>query len=296
MVTTLANQFLELKVDSLGAQMTGIRSCYGNEFLWEGDPKYWGEQAPNLFPYIGRLTENSYFLDGRKYAMKIHGFAKSSEFEQKPDPAALVYHLESSEETRKQYPFDFEFHVSYCLKDWTIEVVYEVINRSSRVMPFGLGGHPGFRVPLAKGTEFSDYYLEFQEPCHPDRVLYSPECYPVGRDEPFPLKEGKLLELRHELFDNDAIVLKHMADKVTLKSDKTPRSVSVSYPQMHFLGLWHTTKSDAPFLCIEPWTSLSSRHGMVENLACQSDLIRLWPGQSYVNRWSIEIHDEEEER
>ena len=65
-----------------------------------------------------------------------------------------------------------------------MEVTYEVVNRSSGIMPFGLGAHPGFRVPLAEGTEFTDYYLEFAQTCHPDRVIYSTECYPVGRDEP----------------------------------------------------------------------------------------------------------------
>lgn len=293
-VSTLSNEFLELKVDSAGAQMTGIRSCFGNDFLWEGNPEYWKEQAPNLFPYVGRLTEGAYFLNGKKYFMNIHGFAKASEFEVKKEGETLVFHLSDNEKTRERYPFAFDFYVKYRLNGWDIEVTYEVLNRGSGVMPFGLGGHPGFRVPLAEGTEFTDYYLEFGQVCHPDRVMYSPECYPIGRDEPYPLKEGKILELRHDLFDNDAIVLKHMADKVTLKSDKTPRSVSVHYPRMHFLGLWHTVKTEAPFLCIEPWVSLSSRQGMIENLSCQSDLIRLWPGETYVNKWVIGIHDEEE--
>ena len=80
-ISVLSNEFLELKADSAGAQMSGIRSCYGNDFLWEGNPRYWKEQAPNLFPYVGRLTESSYVLDGKKYSMNIHGFAKASEFE-----------------------------------------------------------------------------------------------------------------------------------------------------------------------------------------------------------------------
>ena len=291
-ISVLSNEFLELKADSAGAQMAGIRSCYGNDFLWEGNPRYWKEQAPNLFPYVGRLTESSYVLDGKKYSMNIHGFAKASEFEVKEEAGELIYHLSENEETKARYPFDFDFFVKYRLDGWSVEVTYEVVNRSSGIMPFGLGAHPGFRVPLAEGTEFTDYYLEFARTCHPDRVIYSPECFPVGRDESYPLKDGRILELRHDLFDNDAIVLKHMADQVTLKSDKTPRSVTVSYPQMHFLGLWHTVRTDAPFLCIEPWVSLSSRHGMIEDLACQSDLIRLWPGETYRNRWVITIHDE----
>lgn len=291
-IAVLSNEFLELKVNSLGAEMNGIRSCYGTDFLWNGDEKYWKQHAPNLFPYVGRLTEGTYTLNGKTYSMIIHGFAKVSEFEPKEEKDALVFHLSDSEETRQSYPFAFDFDVTYRLKGWNIEITYEVTNRGDEVMPFGLGGHPAFRVPLAEGTGFDDYYLEFSRECHPDQVIYSPECHPVGKEVPFPLKDGKILELHHDMFDNDAIVLKHMADTVTLKSDKTPRSVTVRYPQMHYLGFWHTVRTDAPFVCIEPWVSLASRQGMVENLDCQSDLIRLWPGEHYSNRWTIGIHDE----
>ena len=110
------------------------------------------------------------------------------------------------------------------------------------------------------------------------------------------LEEGRILRLKHELFDDDAVVLKNMASEVTLKSHKTKSTVTVSYPNMPYLGLWHMPKTDAPYLCIEPWTSLSARKGVVEDLSCQSDLIRLAPGDEYKNKWRICIHDENADR
>lgn len=49
--------------------------------------------------------------------------------------------------------------------------------------------------------------------------------------------------MRHDMFDDDAIVLRNMPGEVTLKSDKGTRSVTVSYPKMSYLGFWHVPKT-----------------------------------------------------
>ena len=56
MVYTIENEHLTLSVDSMGAQMMHICSRDGREYLWQGDPAYWPDRAPTLFPFIGRLT------------------------------------------------------------------------------------------------------------------------------------------------------------------------------------------------------------------------------------------------
>ena len=85
-----------------------------------------------------------------------------------------------------------------------------------------------------------------------------------------------------------------MARRVTLCSAKTNRSVTVTYPQMPYLGIWHMPHTDAPYVCIEPWASLPSRQDVVEELSCKSDLIHLAPGAKYENQWSITITEEKE--
>jgi galactose mutarotase-like enzyme len=76
---------------------------------------------------------------------------------------------------------------------------------------------------------------------------------------------------------------------VTLKSDKGKRKVTVSYPELPYLGLWHAPGVEAPYLCIEPWASLPSRQDIIEEFRYKSDLIRLSPGREYVNKWGITI-------
>ena len=156
-------------------------------------------------------------------------------------------------------------------------------------MYFGLGGHPGFRVPLEAGKAFEDYRLEFARPCRPSRVLLSEHYMTSGREVPYPLEDGKRLSLRHDLFDDDAVILDHMDKTVTLSAGEGSRGVRLSIPQMRYLGVWHKPHSDAPFVCLEPWVSLPSRQDVVEEFSQQGDLVALAPGETYVNPWSITI-------
>ena len=182
----------------------------------------------------------------------------------------------------------------YALRGWTVNVTYSVRNEDEKELPFGIGGHPGFRLPLSDGTAFEDYELRFSHACQPDRIGFTGDCYLNGQTEFFPLEDSTTIRLRHELFDEDAIVLKNMARCVSLCSEKTGRSVTVAYPQMPYLGIWHMPHTDAPYVCIEPWASLPSRQDVVEELSCKSDLIHLAPGAKYENQWSITITEEKE--
>lgn len=289
MLFTIQNDSLSLTVDSLGAQMMHLQ-CKGKEYLWQGDPAYWPDRAPVLFPFVGRLTEGRYRLCGQDYSMGIHGFAAQSEFTPiKQAQDRLTLELKSNPKTQAQYPFAFSFDVTYQLSGNYLEITYRVHNESHTAMPFGLGGHPGFRVPLESHEAFEDYYLEFSQRCQPDRIGFTPAVFLSGHDEKYPLEDGRLLPLRHGLFDDDAIILKNMARSVTLRSKKSANSVTVSYPQMPYLGLWHWPKTDAPYLCIEPWASLPARQDVIEEFTCKSDLICLPSGKTYENTWRITV-------
>lgn len=287
---TIQNDYLTVAVAEHGAELRSIRDAQGTEYLWQGDPKYWSDRSPMLFPFIGRLTNNSYKYMGKTYPMGIHGFAAASDFsvaEQGSD--RIVLELTDSPTTREQYPFAFVLRITYALQERSLQVTYRVENRDNKTMPFGIGGHPGFRVPLVAGEKFEDYELEFDCPCLPDRVGFTPAVYLSGHDEAYPLREDRFLDLQHELFDEDAIILKNMAREVTLRSKVSGKNLTVSYPDMPYLGIWHWPKTDAPYVCIEPWSSLPSRQDIVEDLDCKSDMILLYSTDIYKNTWSITI-------
>ena len=285
----LNNEKLCVRVAAEGAQLQSIRGADGTEYLWQGDGRFWRGRATNLFPYVGRLTDDKYTWRGAEYSMTRHGFARASVFEaEEVSDTRLVLTLGPSEATRAAYPFEFRFSLIYELDGDALDITYRVENRGEGLMAFGLGGHPGFNVPLAPGLAFEDYRLEFAEPCAPERVLLSPKYFISGETEPYRL-EDNAIKLRHNLFDHDAVILKGAAKTVTLKTDKDSHAVEVSYPDMDYVAFWHTPETEAPFVCVEPWMSLPARQDVVEDLETQPGIRRLAPGEVYENRLKIRL-------
>ena len=127
MLYTIGNDIMRVAIDSLGAQMMSITAADGTEYLWSGDAAYWRNRAPNLFPYVGRLTEDSYTFHGQRYEMTRHGFANRSQFiPVVEEDSRMILGLADSGETRKIYPFAFAFSVSYELEGSTLHIVYAV--------------------------------------------------------------------------------------------------------------------------------------------------------------------------
>lgn len=56
-VETLKNQFLEVSVASLGAELQSIKDSNGKEYLWDGNPEFWGRRSPILFPIVCGLWQ-----------------------------------------------------------------------------------------------------------------------------------------------------------------------------------------------------------------------------------------------
>jgi len=287
---TIRNRCLEVTVSEHGAELRSIRDRQGTEYLWQGDPRYWEDRAPTLFPYVGRLTDGKYRLDGKLYSMTIHGFAALSDFTAvSAGPSALCMELRWSEETLRIYPRRFVFRVRCALRGRTLSVVYEVKNEDDRILYFGLGGHPGFRVPVREGTAFEDYRIRFRRGARPVQVGFSDACFVNGEDAPFPLDGEDGIPLRHSLFDRDAIVLRNMGPFAALELAGGERVLTVRAPKLKYLGIWHRPHTDAPYVCLEPWSSLPSRQGEIAVLEEKKDLKSLAPGESGSYRWSVEI-------
>lgn len=286
MMFTIRSGSMTAAIDSAGAQLMSLQGSDGTQYLWQGDPKYWSDRSLTIFPYVARLTDGCYRYREQLYHMPIHGFAPGAEFAVTDQSEnAVTFSLESSPELYTQYPFLFRFSICYRLEESTLHVQITVDNMDRKTMYFGLGGHPGINVPLENGLSFEDYALEFP-PCQPRRVEFTPECFITGKEYPFPLEKGKL-PLRHELFDEDAIVLKGIPGEVTLRSLKGHRGVTLIAPDFPVFGFWHMPRTDAPYICLEPWSSLPSHQDVIEDLEKQADLIRLPSGQTYSSAWSL---------
>lgn len=288
---TIRNDKIEVTVNDYGAELQSIRMLSdGREYLWQGNAEYWASRACILFPICGRLTEGKYTYQGKTYEMNIHGFARKQIFEMlESKDDEISFRLTANETLKAQYPFDFELIMKYRLHGYSVDTVFCVRNNGIDQMIFAVGGHPGFNVPLNAGESFDDYYLEFDEVKPTQAINMSETCFYLGSMRDFPLRDGKILDLHHELFDHDAIFLHGMSHGVTLRSRKSPYTVHLSYPDMQYLGFWHKPQSDAPYVCIEPWYSVPADDLVVDDLMTKREMLRLDPGKEYENCFTITV-------
>ena len=173
---------------------------------------------------------------------------------------ALTLLLLPNEQTRACYPFDFAFTVNYRLTQNRLECTATIENRGQDMMYATVGARPGFNVPLGGEGEYNDWYLEFGEKCSPDAVVFTKEMCDSGRRAPYDLADGKKLMLSHDLFVIDGVFLTGVPSSVTLKSDKAAHSVTVTYGNVPYVGVW-SSDNEGPFVCVEPWYGMASYAG-----------------------------------
>lgn len=287
----IENESLMVSVSTLGGELMSIKSKdNGIEYLWQGDKKYWGGRAPNMFPICGRLWDGKYTYLGKEYTMPNHGIARSSELalvDKKNDEITLS--LVANEQTKEKYPFDFEYQINLKLVKNTLAVTYIVKNLDTKELIFAVGGHPAFNVPINNEGDFRNYFVQFEDECNALRVDFSKECFCTHNDKYYTQGGVKRINLDHSLFDDDAIFLYNTSKKITLGTSLNDHSVTLSFPKMKYVGLWHAPKTDAPYICIEPWSSIPATHGVVDDLLTKEQMNHLPSGYTYKNTYTITI-------
>ncbi len=293
MIYSIENEKLKVEINSTGAELYSLYSKKSNtEYLWQGDPAYWRGRAYNLFPFIGRMYEETFRYEGKEYHSRIHGLARYFEFTlESQTESSLVFLFKDNEETHKEYPFAFEYRVFFILEGAVLTTRYEVTNTDDRTLICAFGGHPGINIPFGKGV-FEDYYLEFSEKTAVKRqLLTETNSFMADKAVPYELVDGTKLPLRHELFANDAIILENTCSQVSVKSDKEDRYVSMKYDGFPFIGFWQVFNPTTPYICLEPWSALPGIDKTIVDLETKPHMTHVAPKQKAEKSFSLEIHE-----
>ena len=280
MIERIENKHFIAEVKTLGAQLCRVY-CKDNdtEYLWNGDETYWKKHAPVLFPFVGRLYDGKYSYQGKVYEMTLHGFCQQAEFTVvSNDGDSVTFEIRPDEERRAMYPFDFIFTVTYRLTENGLDECAKVTNPGKTELLYGFGGHPGFNVPLDKDLAFEDYEIYFTEASGVERRKFTDNHMDAGSYEATDTVSDGVMKLHHDLFDDDAVVLKGTGERAILRSAKGKKSVEVVYKGAPWCGIWHPIKRDAPFVCIEPWWVLPGRDETMVDIGEREDFIHLAPG------------------
>lgn len=289
MVREIENEFLKVSVKDRGAELCGLKNKKTSiEHIWNADPKIWGRHAPLLFPIVGQVKEGKYQFGGETYKLSQHGFARDMNFElESHEENQLIFSLCSSDLTRSNYPFDFCLKVIYTLSGNKLDIAYNVDNEGVDTMWFSIGAHPGFNCPFKEGESFNEYYLELDQNETTDRICIQNGLLD-GKSEVNYLKGTSQLPLTHDLFDEDAVIFEELqSSEVIIRSKKHDNFVRVNFEGWPYLGIWSKPKTNAPYVCIEPWYGITS--GLEEeNFINKKGICSLEAGQRFDCSYSIQ--------
>lgn len=284
-MVTIGNELLQVRIHPHGAELQSLyHQQHKIEYMWNGDPAYWGKYSPVLFPIVGQLKDNSYTWQGQTYHLPRHGFAREKDFIiESAGATSAVFALYSSEATKAVYPFDFVLRLRYELEGNSLGVSYEVTNTGMGDMYFSVGGHPAFAVPLEKNKSYSDYFIRFSQKEQAPRWLIADGLIDAATGF---LQNEDEIPLTHELFYKDALVFKHLHSKETgIYCNTSKHWLTVNIDGFPYLGIW--AAKDAPFVCLEPWAGIADsvhHSGLLEE---KEGVMRLPAGSSRTLTWRV---------
>lgn len=281
MIITISNSQLSATINTLGAELISLVKNNKN-YIWQVDETYWNKTSPILFPIVGRLKNDSYLFNGKKYQLPRHGFARNLEFSfDKKSDSQVIFELNETEETKAMYPFTFKLLVAYTLMENELVIEYFVRNQSDEVLLFSIGAHPAFAIE----GNFENYSIQFNavdifETHHLENENFDGKTTLLET-------ENNTIALNYTLFEKDALVFKQLNSNEVILKNKNNAILKVNYDHFPYLGIW--TKQNAPFLCIEPWCGLADGINHNGNLEEKEGMNHLPAGEDFLRAIRIKI-------
>ena len=295
-IISISSNSLTASIDTMGAQLMSLRKGE-SEYLWQGDSSWWPRRAPILFPIVGVLKGSKAESAEGTVSLARHGLARLNQFEVvEQSTSSVTLQLKSTEETRKAYPYDFELKLIFSVAGDTLTQTYEVTNPANVVLPFTLGAHPAFNIPIpgVETSSLDQYHLLFTR----SWTSYGPSITDDGLcDYATPQKlivNSDTLPLSWELIDREkTITLEDVPDRrITLATSTEAPSeahgIQMDFEGFDYLGIW-SAASGCPFVALEPWCGIADTvdcDGIFEH---KPGIISLEPGQSIAKTLNIKV-------
>lgn len=274
----LENDRIKVEIDSFGAEVKSvIKKSNMREYMWYGNPRYWGRTSPVLFPFIGSLKDKKYSWQGKEYAMGQHGFARDHEFEfVSASEDEIWFRLSSDEETMKKYPFAFLLEIGYKIisagETDDVKVMWKVTNPADETMYFSIGAHPAFLCPVhgfdkcsAGDGDSSQGDGKAKKGCKDGYKLFfegtdvirhhgndTQSGLAIRENIELPLENG-YVTITPDFFDRCTYMIEgNQTGRVGIADEEGRHIVDVCFDTPLF-AIWSPEKKNAPFICIEPW-------------------------------------------
>ncbi len=273
MIYTIKNDKISLSVMGKGACMTSLVYLPENEErLWQGE-EFWKSQDVVIFPILGHAGH--FEAKGNTYSPRSHGIARYSEFSvADKGEDHITLNLKSSEDTLKEYPYEFDFSITYALRDNGVEITYSVKGVKENI-PFYVGGHPGMKAPKAE----VEFYFENEE---------NLMVYPIDKDRAYPLEGVKSFKVDKQFFK----------DVKTYQIGNLSGGAVYAYTKD---GYMYTYRSNCPilafwsheeggdYICVEPWWGINDFPTFPREITLKPFINFAGPeGKTYTYKLSVE--------
>jgi len=205
---------------------------------------------PILFPICGRLSDDKYTHNGKVYHMPQHGLARrmpwSVQSTATENGATLRLFLESDEQTKASFPFDFRLEFEYRLIGDELVIAQAYYNNSQEPMPLYPGLHPYF---AAANKEL--WQLRVPAEC----------CHDLLTGELRDVSEAPDWEAVEQNFIYSGLSSGWSGQFAALhRNDGT--AISIGYSR-EFRRLVFWTLGSQPFICLEPCVAAGDLLGKV---------------------------------
>lgn len=279
---TVSNEYLTATFSELGGELKSLK-CNGQEHIWYGDPAFWTGSAPVLFPICSGLKDDEFIYEGKTYSMQKHGFARKSEFEvENVTDNTVTFLLSSANRPHDNYPFNYEFRITYTLIGKKVNVEYNIKNLTDGDMYFSVGAHEAYFCP--EGIENYEIIFEKAENLDAyqlDGPLLTDETKSFGQNT-------NVLPLNNSLFENDCLIFKNLNSRsVNLVNKTTDQKIKADFDGFDYLLVW--TVPDAPFICIEPWCGITDNVNTTKDFTKKEGIEKIEKGGFFYRIHSFEV-------
>ncbi len=279
---TVSNEYLTATFSELGGELKSLK-CNGQEHIWYGDPAFWTGSAPVLFPICSGLKDDEFIYEGKTYSMQKHGFARKSEFEvENVTDNTVTFLLSSANCPHDNYPFNYEFRITYTLIGKKVNVEYNIKNLTDGDMYFSVGAHEAYFCP--EGIENYEIIFEKAENLDAyqlDGPLLTDETKSFGQNT-------NVLPLNNSLFENDCLIFKNLNSRsVNLVNKTTDQKIKADFDGFDYLLVW--TVPDAPFICIEPWCGITDNVNTTKDFTKKEGIEKIEKGGFFYRIHSFEV-------
>ena len=278
---------LKVKIDEVGSSLLSMQDEDGLECIWQGDEKSWKGHDVTIFPFVARLKDGFYTVDGEEYYIPSHGIVRRHNFEIASKSADSLTHIyRYDEDSIEVYPYKFELTIEHKVEGAKYIKTMTVKNLDDKEIYYGIGGHPAMKVVSDKGDTANNYVV-FRRPISPNNYYLDEAGHFIEKKDAyetfqkFSCTKKTMQKLKTLIFtdaDFDSLELRR-GDGVTYKFE---------FSKPTALAFWSHPTSGA-YYCVEPWWGVPDFANPTRELKDKELIERLGIGESRQYTFSIEV-------